>query len=50
METVKCLCLNRSKGPLEMRADNFHQWLQEAMRENDPDFTNWEKLVVLVQA
>ena len=32
-----------------MRAENLRKWLREAMREKEPDSTNWDKVVTLVQ-
>ena len=33
-----------------MRAEHLYQWLQEATREEDPETTHWQKVVVIVQA
>ena len=49
-EAVKCLRLNHSRGPSGIQAEHLGQWLQETKREKEPDFTKWEKVVVLVQA
>ena len=48
-ESVKRLWLNHSGVPLVMRAENLRKWLREAMREKEPDSTNWDKVVTLVQ-
>ena len=47
---VRSLCLNRWGGPSGMRAEHLYQWLQEATREEDPETTHWQKVVVIVQA
>ena len=44
------LHLNRSRGPLEMRAEHLCQRLREAMQEEEPDATHWLKVVAIVQA
>ena len=33
-----------------MRAENLHQWLIAATRDDDPDATNWLKVVTIMQA
>ena len=50
VEAVNHLLFNCLVEPLGVRAENLHQWLQEATQEKDLDATNWEKVVVLVQA
>ena len=50
VEEVKRLCLDRSGEPSGMRAENLCKWIQEAMREEDPDVSNWEKVVEILQA
>ena len=31
-------------------AEHLHQWLHEATREEEPDLTNFQKVVAIVQA
>ena len=42
--------LNRSVGPSGMRAEHLFQWLIAATQDDIPDVTNWQKVVVIVQA
>ena len=42
--------LNLSRGLLSIRAEHLRQWLQEAIREEDPNTTHWLKVVAIVQA
>ena len=47
---VRRLCLDRSGGPLGMRAEHLCQWLIAATRDDSPDTTNCLKAVTIVQA
>ena len=49
-EAVKRLCMNQLGGPLVIWAEYIHQWLQEVIRDKEPDATNWKKVVTIVQA
>ena len=49
VEAVKCLRLNFLGGPSVIQEEHIHQWLQEATWEEDPDVSNWNKVVTLVQ-
>ena len=42
------LHLNRSGGPSGMRSAYLHQWLIDAMRDDSPGATNWQKVVAIV--
>ena len=42
--------MNCLGGLLVIWAEHLHQWLHEATREEDPDFTNFQKVVAIVQA
>ena len=46
---VRRLCLNHSGRPLSMRAENLHQWLIAATRDDTSDSTNWQNVVAIVQ-
>ena len=50
IDWVVCrLLLNRSGGPLGIRAEHLHQWLHEETWDKAPDATNWQKVVSIVQ-
>lgn len=38
-----------SSQPFKIQTKKLTEWLMEAMRKEDPDETNWDKLTELVQ-
>jgi hypothetical protein len=46
---VRGLHSRNSPGPSGMRPDDLKEWWDTAWRDKDPDTTEWEKLVELVQ-
>ena len=49
-EAVLQLQLHCARVPSGMRAEHLRMWLCTAMREEDPDPGNWEKVVSIIQA
>ena len=47
---VHRIFLNLLVGPSGMRAEHLCQWLHEVTWEEDPDTTNWHKVVTIVQS
>ena len=47
---VRRLLKNRLSGPPGMRSEHLHQWLIAATWDDNPDSTNWLKVVSIVQA
>ena len=46
---VKKLRSNRAGGPTGMRAEHLKEWLSKAKAEENPDPTDWQKVVKLTQ-
>ena len=49
-KAVLRLQLHHAGGPSGMQAEHLSMWFRVAMREEDPDLVNWEKVVNIIQA
>jgi len=48
-EAVKTLRNGKAPGPSKVRAEKLKEWLNEAIREENPHSENWDRLTELVK-